>query len=95
MGALTSDGYGHHGRRHHHIHSYGGWPAWGFGFGAFAYMPPYHPPAYYGYPPVRFRPAPPAVSIERKDLSSLLPMLPNPKGISGITAVRQRAITRR
>jgi hypothetical protein len=67
------DGHGHHGRHHHphHIHSYGGWPGWGFGpgfgFGAFGYMPPYYPPAYYGNPPVgRF--VPPAVYIERKDL---------------------------
>ena len=62
--------HGHHGRHHHHhIHSYYGLPAWGFGpgfgFGAFGYMPPYYPPAYYGYPPVRT--APPAVYIERKD----------------------------
>jgi hypothetical protein len=67
------DGHGQHGRHHHHqhIHSYGGWPAWGFGpgfgFGAFGYMPPYYPPAYYGYPPAAVRPVPPAVYIERND----------------------------
>jgi hypothetical protein len=67
-GHPDKDGHGHHGRHHHHIHSYGGWPAWGFG-PAFGYMPPYYPPAYYGYgyPPVAVRSAPPAVYIERKD----------------------------
>ena len=65
------DGHGHHGRHHHHHHIhpyYGGWgfgPA--FGFGAFGYMPPYYPPAYYGYPPAAGRFVPPAVYIERKD----------------------------
>jgi hypothetical protein len=73
-GRPDKDGHGHHGRHHHHqhIHSYGGWPAWGFGpafgFGAFGYMPPYYPPAYYGNPAVGGRFVPPAVYIERKDL---------------------------
>jgi hypothetical protein len=66
-------GHGHHGKHHHdhHIHPYyGGWgfgPA--FGFGAFGYMPPYYPPAYYGYPPAAGRFVPPAVYIERKDMA--------------------------
>lgn len=65
------DGHGHHGKHHHHhVHPYyGGWPAWGFGFGAFGYMPPYYPPAYYGYPPAAGRFVPPAVYIERKDVA--------------------------
>ena len=62
-------GHGHHGKHHHHHGHpyYGGWPAWGFGFGAFGYMPPYYPPAYYGYPPAAGRFVPPAVYIERKE----------------------------
>jgi hypothetical protein len=61
-------GHGHHGNHHHHhVHPYyGGWPAWGFGFGAFGYMPPYYPPPY-GYAPAAGRFVPPAVYIERKD----------------------------
>jgi hypothetical protein len=72
-GGHGGHGHGHHGGRHHHHHSYGGWPAWGFGpafgFGAFGYMPPYYPPAYYGYPPAAGRFVPPPVYIERKDVA--------------------------